>query len=126
MKKKIVSSLILLLLISFFVGIVNVYASDVEEIISSMSEASTPDGSDSGIGDSIRDVIGLLQIAGTGIALVVVTMLGIKYMIASPSEKADTKKQIMPILIGCILLFGAVTIVSAITEFSAVIEQNTK
>lgn len=126
MKKKIVSSLILLLLISFFVGIVNVYASDVEEIISSMSEASTPDGSDSGIGDSIRDVIGLLQIAGTGIALVVVTMLGIKYMIASPSEKADTKKQIMPILIGCILLFGAITIVSAITEFSAVIEQNTK
>ena len=48
--------------------------------------------------NSINTVIGVLQVVGTGIALVVVSIMGIKYMMASPSEKADTKKMIMPIV----------------------------
>lgn len=66
----------------------------------------------------INIVIGLLQVAGTGLALIVITMLGIKYLLASPSEKADVKKQIMPIIIGCILLFGALQLMGAVYEFS--------
>lgn len=129
MKKRIVLILIMLIITSFCVGITDVYASDVETIISKMGEnggVGTPDYGNGGISNSIKDVISLLQIAGTGIALVVITMLGIKYMLASPSDKADVKKQIMPIIIGCVLIFGAITIVSAITEFSTVIESNTK
>lgn len=129
MNKRIVLILIILLLISLCVGITTVYASDVETIISKMGEdggVGKPDYGNGGISNSIKDVISLLQIAGTGIALVVITMLGIKYMLASPSDKADVKKQIMPIIIGCVLIFGAITIVSAITEFSTVIESNTK
>ena len=45
-------------------------------------------------------------------------MLGIKYMQASPSDKADTKKQILPILIGCLLVFGAVNLVAAVADFA--------
>lgn len=120
MRKKIVVTLILITILSLFAG--TVYATGVDEIISSMEGTSTPQGSDSGIASSIKDVIGMLQVAGTGIALVVITMLGIKYMLAAPSEKANVKQQIMPILIGCILVFGAITIVSAITDFSAVID----
>ena len=120
MRKKIVVTLILITILSLFAG--TVYATGVDKIITSMKGTSTPQGSDSGIAGSIKDIIGMLQVAGTGIALVVITMLGIKYMLAAPSEKADVKKQIMPILIGCILVFGAITIVSAITDFSAVID----
>ena len=122
MRKKIVISLILFSIISLFVG--TVYGAGVDEVISAMGETSQINSgdSDSGIANSIKDVIGMLQVAGTGIALVVITMLGIKYMLAAPSEKADVKKQIMPILIGCVLIFGAITIVSAITDFSAVID----
>ena len=122
MRKKIVISLILFSIISLFVG--TVYGAGVDEVISAMGETSQINSgdSDSGIAYSIKDVIGMLQVAGTGIALVVITMLGIKYMLAAPSEKADVKKQIMPILIGCVLIFGAITIVSAITDFSAVID----
>lgn len=125
MKKKIISILMILLIASFFIGIIEVHA-DVEGLISNMNGVGTPDYGSGGISNSIKDVISLLQVSGTGIALVVITMLGIKYMIAAPSEKADVKKQIMPILIGCVLIFGAITIVSAITEISTVIEQNTK
>ena len=42
--------------------------------------------------------------------------------LASPSEKADVKKQILPILIGCLLLFGAVNLVAIISDFSAVLK----
>lgn len=66
----------------------------------------------------INIVIGLLQVGGTGVALIVITMLGIKYILASPSEKADVKKQIMPIIIGCILLFGAMQLMVAVYKFS--------
>ena len=68
--------------------------------------------------NSIRNVIGILQVVGSGIALIVVSMLGIKYMLASPSEKADTKKMILPVIIGCALLFGAVNLVAIVANFS--------
>ena len=120
--KRIISVLILLLITSMIVGIYNVQASDVDDVIESMKGATESADTSSGIASTINDVIGLLQIAGTGIALIVMTMLGIKYMLASPSDKADVKKQIMPILIGCVLLFGAVMIVTAMIDVATVIE----
>ena len=123
--KKVVSILILLLVASLFFSTTHVFAG-VDEIIGTMTEASDVKSEDlnSGIAKSINDVIGLLQIAGTGNALIVVTILGIKYMLASPSEKADTKKQILPILIGCVLVFGAVTLVSAMTDLAATVKES--
>ena len=123
--KKIISVLFLLLIFSFVTGTGNVFADDgINGIIDGMSNASTLTSvnAGSGIGQTINNVIGLLQLAGTGISVIVVTMLGIKYLIASPSEKADTKKMIMPILIGCILLFGAVNLVALIADVAVVLE----
>lgn len=124
--KKIVLMLLLVLIISLFIGTMNVYATDegIDGIINGMANASklTEANAGTGIAKTINDVIGLLQLAGTGISVIVVTMLGIKYLIASPSEKADTKKMIMPILIGCILLFGAVNLVALVADFSIVLD----
>lgn len=124
--KKVVSILILLLITSLIASLYVVQASDVDDIIKSMEGATESADTGSGIASTINDVIGLLQIAGTGIALIVTTMLGIKYMLASPSDKADVKKQIMPILIGCFLVFGAVIIVTAMIDFATVIENEAK
>lgn len=71
-----------------------------------------------GIPGAINKIIGLLQLTGSGIAIIVVTILGIKYILASPSEKADVKKSILPIIIGCVLLFGGVNLAAAIADFS--------
>ena len=116
MRKKIVISLILFSIISLFVG--TVYGAGVDEVISAMGETSQINSgdSDSGIANSIKDVIGMLQVAGTGIALVVITMLGIKYMLAAPSEKADVKKQIAPMVIGAVILFASVNLVGIIAD----------
>ena len=74
--KKTVLSIILILVISFFVGMNKVYADDsVNEIIGAMNGTSAMDNSGTGIKSTINNIIGLIQIAGTGISIIVVTAL---------------------------------------------------
>lgn len=118
--KKIVSLLIVLLLLSMVIEISNVYAADagIGELIQSMNGTSTAAAADEKVGGIINTIIGLLQVAGSGISLIVITILGIKYILASPGEKADVKKSAMPIAIGCVLLFGAVNLIAAVESFT--------
>ena len=67
---------------------------------------------------TLNSGIGIIQYAGSGIAIIAVSILGIKYVLASPSDKAEVKKEIFPMLIGAILLFGAVNVVSLIIKFT--------
>ena len=89
-----------------------------QSVLDGMKGINSKDGvpTDSGIAKVINIVIGGLQYAGSGISLIVVAMLGIKYMLAGVEEKAEIKKQAIPIVIGCILLFGAVNLMSAIAK----------
>ena len=72
--------------------------------------------SDEGFIGGINTIIGLIQVAGTGILVIMITFLGIKYIMASIEEKAEIKKTALPIVIGAVLLFGALEIVKAIAE----------
>lgn len=120
--KKTVFIFVCILIMSLFVGLINAYASDVEGIIGAMNGTSQIATDGNRIRTTLNNVIGLIQIAGTGISVVMVTMLGIKYILASPSEKADVKKQIAPMLIGCVLVFGAVNLVAIVADFSLVLD----
>ena len=62
-----------------------------------------------GIGNQI---IGIITTVGVVVAVVILLVLGIKYMMGSESEKAEYKKTMIPYLVGAILIFGA----SAITQ----------
>ena len=77
--KKTILILGLILIVSLFVGTANVYATDVNAIISSMEGTSDMATDGNGIKNALNNVIGLIQVAGTGISVVVVTMLGIKW-----------------------------------------------
>lgn len=119
--KKIISSILIISVILILFNFNATYATDITDgtsVISAMEGSSDMSSSENSIGDIINTVIGLLQVAGTGIAVVVVSFLGIKYLLASPSEKADTKKSILPIVIGCVLLFGAVNLMAAVSDFA--------
>lgn len=122
--KKIITTLLLVSILLVIFNINNVYADDITDpttVINSMSgaKASNMASADNKIGNIINTVIGLLQVAGTGISVVIVSVLGIKYLLASPSEKADTKKSILPIVIGCALLFGAVNLMAAVSDMAS-------
>lgn len=122
--KIVVSMLIVLLVLSMCFSISYASIDDIATLIDAMDgsgDISNVASAGSNVMNTINNVIGLLQIAGTGISLIVITIMGIKYMLASPSEKADTKKMIMPVIIGCILVFGGVNLMVAVAELSTVL-----
>lgn len=59
-----------------------------------------------------NQIIGIITAVGVVVAVVILLVLGVKYMMGSASEKAEYKKTMIPYLVGAILIFGA----SAITK----------
>ena len=55
-----------------------------------------------------------VRIVGTIISVVILAILGIKYMTASPEGKADYKANMIPYLVGAVLLFAASNIASMV------------
>lgn len=57
-----------------------------------------------------NQIIGILQAIGVVVSVVVLIILGIKYMLGSVDQKAEYKKSMMPYVIGAALIFGASTV----------------
>lgn len=76
----------------------------------------------SSAGDSIQKVIQALltvfQVAATGIAVIMIIVLAMKYMAAAPGEKADIKKSAIAYVVGAMILFAASGILGIIRSFS--------
>lgn len=68
--------------------------------------------------DKAGIIIGRITVAGTIISVVILVMIGIKYMLGSVEEKAEYKKSLMGYVVGAILLFGILNIVNAIYLFA--------
>lgn len=106
-KKIILSGLIFILLICIFSA--TVFADDgIAALQTQLTSANIHLGDSTGtnITKSINTILGLVQVAGTGVALIAISLLGIKYMVASIEEKAEIKKYLVGAVIGGILVFG--------------------
>ena len=117
MSKKVVKILLILTISVFLITFsLEVWATQSAiDAMAGMEGATVEDGSGK-IGNILNSVIGIIQVAGTGISMIMVTLLGIKYILASPSDKADVKKQIAPMVIGAVILFASVNLVGIIAE----------
>lgn len=61
-------------------------------------------------------IVGTITSIGVVISIVMLMVLGIKYMMGSVEEKAEYKKTLYPMLVGTILLFISSTIVAIIYQ----------
>lgn len=59
-------------------------------------------------------VLGVAQVIGVAVAVVMLVVLAIKYISAAPAEKADIKKSAFIYVVGALLLFGGVAVLSII------------
>lgn len=57
-------------------------------------------------------VIKVVAMTGSAVSIIVIIILGIKYMTGSVEEKAEYKKTLLPYIIGAVCVFGASSIVS--------------
>lgn len=103
-------SVLLIAAMMLFTISTTVFAVDPNAIIGNMEQGNNVDtGSISTIGGQIANILSTIGII---VAVIVLLVLGIKYMMGSASEKAEYKKTMIPYLVGAILIFGA----SAITQ----------
>lgn len=107
MSKKVLKIAFVLVMLLLFVFVNYVQASgfigDIEQNISG--------GTGSNVGNTIKNfggtIIGVIQVVGTGIGIIMLIYIAIKYMIAAPSEKAEFKKTAINFVIGAVVLFAA-------------------
>ena len=64
-------------------------------------------------------IIGVLQLFGSILSVIVLIVLGIKYMLGSVEERAQYKESMMPYIIGAVLIFGIVNILAIIEDIMA-------
>lgn len=83
---------------------------DVSSIVGGVN-ATNPDASlASDFQSTIGKLLGFLQIASGLIAILMIAITGFNYIVATPDVKEEMKKKMLPIIIGLVLVFGAVSI----------------
>ena len=65
-----------------------------------------------------QNIMGVINTVGVVIAVIILMILGIKYMMGSAEEKAEYKKTMIPYLVGAILIFAASTIANVVYQFA--------
>lgn len=68
-------------------------------------------------------IITIVSTIGSILSVVVIIILGIKYMLGSVSEKAEYKKTLMPYLIGAAIIFAASNIANIIYKLAIKINE---
>ena len=71
----------------------------------------------SGISNIGNSIVRILSTVGIVASVIVLIVLGIKYMMGSAEEKAEYKKTLMPYVIGAGLVFAASTIAQVVYTF---------
>ena len=54
-----------------------------------------------------NNIIGVISMVASAAAIVILIILGVKYMMGSAEEKAEYKKTLIPYIIGAVFVFGA-------------------
>ena len=112
--KKACKILVMILLIMLMI-FSNVYASSPISVVEKAIKRPA-DGIDKAqlVGNRVLFIV---QVVGSIIAISMLTVLGIKYMVAAPDGKAEIKKQAIIYIVGAVFLFGSVALVEIIKKF---------
>lgn len=133
---KILCAVVSLILTTFIIGSNFSFAVQVKGTdTSSAGGSSTPSGSsdinineafnwtgDGNIVNTTQTVMGtiitVIRTVATGIAIIMLTYVAIKYMSAAPSDKADFKKSATGFIVGAVVLFATSGILGVIQRFA--------
>lgn len=122
MSKKVMKITTAILTFAIIISLsLSVFATDAEKDFTPDSLTGTTTGVENGVTE-IKEVgnklVGILRTVGIVISVVIMIVIGIKYMMGSASEKAEYKKTMIPYVVGAVLLFGASTLATVIYEFA--------
>lgn len=111
--------LIIAMILSFSVVLEANASSDVPGQVDQLFQGGNADTT--GINTVGANIVSIVTTIGIIVAVVVLLVLGIKYMMGSAAEKAEYKKTMIPYLIGAVLIFGASAIAKAVIAMTSTI-----
>ena len=82
----------------------------------------TPEGESTEVINVGKRIMSVLQAVGVVVAVLILMVLGIKYMMGSAEEKAEYKKTFIPYIIGAVLVFAASTLANVVYNFATTIK----
>lgn len=116
MKNSIMKVMTVVMIVLMIVASANTVFAATDLLDPSTISAEQTDTSDK-IGGIMNEILGIVQVVAISIAVIMLIVLGIKYMSAAPAEKADIKKGAMIYVVGALLLFGTTFILGIIKGF---------
>ena len=118
MKKSVKIVSIALVIMMALLSVSNVVlASGIPGKIDQIAAGST-DVEDDKIIELGAKIVTIMQTVGIVVAVVILLVLGIKYMMGSAEEKAEYKKTMVPYVVGAILIFASTTIVNIVYQLA--------
>lgn len=113
MNKKLVKIFSILLIVIMLSSIaLNVFALSPSDITSDSTVQGATEITNVG-----KKVVGILRAVGVILSVIVLIVLGIKYMMGSAEEKAEYKKSMIPYIVGAALIFAASAFAQVIYQF---------
>ena len=109
-----------LLITIIFIIVLMLFCNTALAAVVDFSGASSPTelgGADGTVKALTSTILAIARTIGLGIAIVILMVIGCKYMIASPGEKADIKTHAINYVIGAVVMFAAAGILSIIKSF---------
>lgn len=70
------------------------------------------------VNDAANIILGIVQVVAVAVAVIMLVVLAIKYISASPEGKAEIKKSAMLYIVGAVLLFAATGILEILKKFA--------
>jgi len=107
MKIKIIKTLILIITILLLFSTSQVFALGIDP---SYYEPDLSNSNSTTLKAKVGGILGIINVVGVVCSVVIICIIGIKYMLGSVEEKAEYKKTMLAYLIGAMLLFSATTI----------------
>ena len=114
MKKTVKIITVVLLAIILITFTTTVFAGDPGTAINPGSISATYSSNDGGLTTKAGKIMGMIRNVAAIAAVIILMVLGVKYMLGSVEEKAEYKKSFIPLIVGIVLVVSATAIASFI------------
>ena len=117
--KKVMVVLIIFALLFAILNCNEVFAYDMMATIQAQADATADDSVTKSVTNISGAVITIARVICAAVAVAMLAILGMKYMSAAPSEKADIKKHAVVYIVGAVVMFACTGILGIIQQFAA-------
>lgn len=119
---KVISTLLLAIMLVTSIATTAFATVNLNTTISNIEKQNLNGNADQQITKVGGNIVNIIQVVGIVIAVIVLLVIGIKYMMGSASEKAEYKKTMIPYLVGAVLVFAGTSLVKVIYSLAVAVK----